>query len=416
MKIFPKQSSFFATVDPDEMDLNTLGHYRSALLSIGTVRIRQGQPEAALDLFLRARELTQSLLDRDRDQSISWYDLATHTYYIGEAYWEMQNIPQAAQLITESLSYAEKAAALQPDNFDYQLEVVFGLNNVGAVQTRLQRYTMASNALLQSLALISSLREAHPQNAADLLEQEVEAVSWLAEIAQKQSHYTEAFSWHDREIRLRRSLIETTDSPHHINRLSDALGYLAQSLMATGDSRQAVEILQDKVAAAQKVLATDPDNAFFKERLLIGQAMLANDQQRESVQRDLIYIASSRAYMMLQEDPAISQKIALAAAETAVLGLDRHEVNPILLNYYLRCVAVLAAAQHRLDTPPSEHVSQALDWLASRGDALSTDDLSYRVIFLHALQRSDESKHLADRLRELGFQSQFYTSILQVLG
>ncbi len=434
---------FFATVDPSELDPDSLEHYRTALLGIGTVRIRQGKPDEALDIFHRARELSRSMVDRNSDQAGRWYDLATHTYYIGEAHWEMQEVPQAAAFILESLGYAQKAAALDPGSFDYQIEVIFGLNNVGAVNTRLNNYGQATDALLQSIEQVETLRLLHPERQADLLEQEVEAVSWLAEITQKQADYDAAFQWHDREIELRRALIDATGNPHHIGRLSDALGYYAQSLLFIGETRRAVAVLSDKVEASQRVVASDPDNAFFRERLLIGQAMLGSalfesgsierahaaldtaatgmedmlerDMQPNAVRRDLIYVSSTRAYMALRREPAEPLRMAADGMDDALATLDHSEINPIILAYYLRCASVLSAAERLLGRTPSSRISDALTLLETHGSRESSTDLAYRVILLHALRRHVEAELLADRLTPTGFRPVFYTTLLDIL-
>ncbi len=268
---------FFATLQPDEMDPKTLNDYRTALIGIGNVRIRQGKPQAALEVYARASELSRSMVAREGNEARHWHNLAMLTYYIGEAHWEMQDFPETAKRIVEALEYAERAVSLAPDEFEYRIEVVFELTNLGATNTRLKRYDAAVEALQRSIDEIARLRASTSGHEQDLLEQEVEAISWLGEIAQKRSQYQEAFEWHEREIRLREQLIAAThDNPHHIARLGDALGYYADSLSAVGDTKRAVEILKRRVEVSNRAAVTDPENAFYRERVLIGQAMLAN--------------------------------------------------------------------------------------------------------------------------------------------
>ena len=435
---------FFSTLDPAEMDPALLGHYRSALVGIGTVRIRQGKPDAALDLFLRARDLSRTMVDRSAADAGHSADLATHTYHIGEAYWEMQNVPEASGYIRESLDYAKRAAALQPDNFAYQLEVVFGLKNIGAIDTRLKNYPRAEQSLEEALQEIAKLQGNHPDRTIELLEQEVEAVSWLSEVAQKSAAYETAFGWHDREIGLRRKLIDATDNPHHLSRLSDALAHQAQTFIAVGDTPRAIEALQEKVATATKTVAGDPDNAFFRERLHIGQAMLANalfnvgdsvsahatleeastgmtsmlnnNQQTFAVERDLVFIESSRAYFLLHIDPATAIELAARGMTRLLADLDREQIDPVALSYYLRCVSVLAAGERLLDQPPSDSVAAALNLLAGRNDSTSGSNAAYRVLLLHALGRHDEARSISQGLTQKGYRPAFFTALLDILA
>ncbi len=439
-----KALEFFATLPPDELDEATLHDYRTALLGIGMVRIRQGKPQQALEVFNRALELSQSLVDRDAEDPEHWYDLAVHTYYIGEAYWEMQEFPAATARIVESLQYAERAAALAPENFAYQIEVVYGLNNIGAVRTRSRDYTGAVEALERSVARIRDLREGHPEYEVDLLNQEVEAVSWLAEIAQARREYAAAFERHEREVSLRKRLIELTDNPHHVGRLSDALGYMAQSLMATGEAERAVAVLNEQLATAQRALDTDPENAFFRERLLIGQAVLANalydngdvmaardaldaaeagmqsmltnDEQATAIQRDLAYVASTRAYFALESDAAAAHEIANTAMTTMTKELDRVRIDPILLNYYVRCAIVLAAAERRLGRTTSELVADAYLLMDGQLEPESSSTSASRVLLLHALGRSPEAIPIAQNLADSGFDAVMYRKLLGILA
>ncbi len=439
-----KALEFFATLQPDDMDPKTLNDYRTALIGIGNVRIRQGKPQAALEVYARASELSRSMVAREGNEARHWHNLAMLTYYIGEAHWEMQDFPETAKRIVEALEYAERAASLAPDEFEYRIEVVFELTNLGATNTRLKRYDAAVEALQRSIDEIARLRASMSGHEQDLLEQEVEAISWLGEIAQKRSQYQEAFEWHEREIRLREQLIAAThDNPHHIARLGDALGYYADSLTAVGDTKRAVEILKRRVEVSNRAAITDPENAFYRERVLIGQAMLSNalfeggdapdaakmldtaergmqamiagDMQAEAVKHDLIYVAATRAYQVLHTDPNRAFEIANAAADQAMGLLDRDHVNSILLFYYLRCAAVLAAAQQLSGKSSPAQIHNALSLVIAHGSSESTADLAYQAILLSAVGRRDEALPLKQRLESVGYQPVFYRSMLDVL-
>lgn len=440
-----KALDFFATLPPDEIDPTSLRHYRTALVGIGSVRIRQGKPREALDVYQRALELSQSMVDRDDRDASRWHDLAMHTYYIGEARWEMQEFAAAAERIVESLRYAERAAELAPDNFEYQIEVVYGLNNVGAVETRANDFDAATAALERSLERIGALRTRHPDRESELLQQEVEAVSWLAEITQKRSDYDAAFGWHERELDLRRKLIESSDdNPLHIGRLSDALGYYAQTLLATGRTDKAVAVLNERMALARQLTAADPENAFFRERLLLGEAMLANalfdagepaaataaldsaergmremvqaDLQATAVRRDLTFVASSRAYMLLRKDPAHALKLASAALAGMAEEVAGRDIDPLILAQYLRCAEVLAAAERLHGVPGTQKVSDALRIAESHGNPESSNDVASRVILLRALGRYDAARPLETRLESLGYRPIYYRTMLEILA
>ena len=113
--------------------------------------------------------------------------------------------------------------------------------------------------------------------------------------------------------------------------------------------------------------------------------------QAESVRHDLIYVGATRAYLLLHTDPGRALELADAAARKAMSVLDRGDVNPIVLAYYLRCSAVRAAAQHVSGHVAPEPIENALAFARAHGSAESAADISYQVILLSALGRARRS-------------------------
>lgn len=387
--------NYFGALSADELDDETLQKYRTALIGVGSVRIRQGKLEEALATFERAMELGQVSTSRAQQDAGQWYELAQNTYYVGEAHWELQDIPAAADYISRSLEYGRKAAELAPDNFAYQLELVFGLNNMGAVNTRLKRYHEAIASLEASLELNGSLVSRFPEQEEELLNQEVESVSWLAEILPTLGEFERGFVWHEKEIHLREVLYERTGNIHHMARLADALGYYARTLSAIGRTSEALEVLQRKVAISESLTREDPDNIFWRTRGYLGRVLLAmelhhsedtaaalaelalaeagledllaEERNRELVRFHLAYIAVCRAYFQVGDDPSG----ALELLETAFQSLDPEEgarLGPVHFGYYMQAVLVESVARKRLSQPPSERLQRALSLMRDQGE------------------------------------------------
>lgn len=386
--------NYFAALSAEELDDDTLQKYRAALIGVGSVRIRQGKLEEALQTFLRAMELSQVSANRAVENPAEWYELAQNTYYVGEAHWEMQNISAAADYIGQSLDYAKRAAALAPDEIRYRIEVVFGLNNMGAVNTRLKRYQAAIDSLEASLAENALLLQQFPEHAEDLLAQEVESVSWLAEILPTLGRFEEGFEWHEQEITLRESLYEQTGNIHHLARLSDALGYYARTLIAVGRTAEARTVLERKIGISNQLSREDPDNVFWRTRGYLGRAMLAlelhhdgdtaaglveldvaeagfrdmlaEEQNSKLVHLHLAHLAVCRAYFSLAEPEQALEYLAVAFA--ALEPLDAAAITPVQYGYYMQAVLIESAALKLLARPPSERLNTALQLMASAGE------------------------------------------------
>jgi hypothetical protein len=94
--------------------------------------------------------------------------------------------------------------------------------------------------------------------------------------------------------------------------------------------------------------------------------------------------------------------------------LDRDHVNSILLFYYLRCAAILAAAQQLSGKSSPAQIQNALALVIAHGSSESTADVAYQAILLSAVCRRDEALPLKQHLESVGYQTVFYRSMLDV--
>jgi len=363
---------------------------------------------------------------------------------VGEAYWEMQDIPLAAEHVQAALDYARRAATLAPSNADYRLEVVFGLNNMGAIDTRLKRYAAAVESLEASLAENEVLKRRFPDRRTELLDQEVESVSWLAEILPTLGDYEQAFTWHQREIALRQQRFDETGNVAHLARLADALGYYARTLAAVGRTADARAALERKIEISQRLRRQDPDNALWEEREHLATLLLATevfhlgdltaanglldraeaglkgelveDRNVDLVELHLSYLASSRAYFALDE-PAR----AIGYLEQAFATLEARpgdaEPGPLRFDYYLRAV-VLEAAARRLAgmAPNTERIEAALTLMREQGEPEhSVADAAMLGLLELAGDLGDRGEGRFEWVDGKGYRSAFFESLREKL-
>lgn len=388
--------NYFGALNAEELDDDSLRKYRVALMGVGSVRLRQGKLEQALANFERAVELGRVYTRRADTDPAGWYELAENTYYVGEAYWEMQNIDTAARHIRTALDYAKKAATLAPDNVAYRFEVLYGLNNMGAIYTRLKRYPQAIESLEAALVENGTLRELFPDRREELLVQEAESVSWLAEILPTLGDYEQGFVWHERELSLREQLFDQTGNIHQLARLSDALGYHARTLAAVGRTGEARQALARKVEISERLVREDPENAFWNVRGHVGrlllaievfhegdttaavslldqaeaglESLLAENRNPELAVLHLADIASNRAYFTLDE-PDHALAYLQHSFEILEPRLDGEEGAAVMLDYYLRAVIIEAVALRRAGrAPDTERIERALRLMGERGE------------------------------------------------
>ena len=435
---------FFGPIDPVEMDDRTLVAYRTALIGIGSVRIRQGRPEDALADFQRAEEVSLEIVKRYEDDPGQWQEQAQATYYIGEAYWEMQDIPNAAIQIERSVGYAQRALELDPENFRFQMEVLYGLNNLGAVNTRLKNWQKAEDFSRQALDLSERLGQSETlddNQRIQLVAQEVEAASWLAEITQTLGRFDEAFEFHELEISLRDQVIDATENPGQMARKVDALGYFARSLGSVGRYEEQAVALEEAISIARDLIEEDPGNVFWRIRMHTNQHLLAGALSRadrtdeipalldeaetgltEIVANEgtplatfeLANVHTRRAYRAMnadRENAVVEVERALQLLDEAVSG---DSPSPIAVLAFTNAV-ILRSALYVLDerAPDGSLLEKALEVLGETvpgSDA--TYDIANRAVMLTARGDQAAARPLVDYLQSINYRSDAYERMM----
>lgn len=438
--------AFFEPIDPAQMDDETLENYRTALTGVGSVRIRQGRPEEALAAFRRAETVSLEIANREQDNAERWDEQAQATYYIGEAYWEMQDVPSAAVHIERSVAYAERALELEPDSYEYRLGVVFGLNNLGAINARLKNWQKAENFSMRALELAREILGAETlseERRIETLTQEAEAVSWLAEITQTLGRFDEAFRWHEREIELRHVLIEATGNVHHQARLADALGFHSKSLAAVGRLDDEARALEEAIAICRTLNRQDPDNVTWRIRLFNSQSLLGinlvererpmeaqqllqeteaglrqivDEQGTRAAEFQLAYILSSQSYLNRNQDRLRARELVESALDILAGPVQSEPVHPIALGYYVRAVIVASALDVMGGSAPnSEPLTRALELMDEPEPAQdSIFDIASYALLLAATANDAKAAPLISYLDSAGFQYGPYRQLLAI--
>lgn len=439
---------YFEAADLTQMENQTLQNYRAALVGIGSVRIRQGVPQDALDVFLRAESVSREIVNREQDNAQQWKEQALATYYIGEAYWEMQDVPSAAQYIEQSVEYAQRALELSPANFEYQLEVIFGLNNLGAINSRLKRWRTAEEFSTQALETIKDLvenGEVDEEQKLELLNQEVEAISWLSEITQTLGSFDAAFVWHQREIELRKTLYNTTNNIHHQARLIDAMGYFSKSLKSVGRIDEEERVLEEALKITETLIESDPGNVFWRTRMHANQGLLAFNSAERGQMRDavsmfniaeaglqeivdnegtrvaafhLAYIMSMKAYLEIEGDRETSRQLIRQALDHLSESLDESSIHPVALEYFVNAVLIEAALSIlEGKSPDADQLPRALELIGSpAANSGSVFDIASRSLLLSASGNSAEAQALDSFLESVGYRHPFYVRMSDVFA
>jgi tetratricopeptide (TPR) repeat protein len=235
---FDAALAYFEGLVPEDMSNETLERYFDALTIAGDFRMRQGNNDDALRIWERSSEISGRLVERDPNNANSWRRHGDSFVSLALAHWEDPD--EIVVNMKKALQFFEKAAEMDPEEFDNHGIRVTTLNNLGAGYTNLRDFDTARNTFVRSLALNEDLRSMQwPEsaNATDrLLSQEAESAAWMTELELHLGRPEAAVEWHEREITIRREKLRDRGNPV---RLGDALkwGAVAYESVAAG-SRQ----------------------------------------------------------------------------------------------------------------------------------------------------------------------------------
>ncbi len=128
-----KAMDYFAAVPESSLSDEELLRRSTALYQIGTVRVAQGQLEAATRSFEESLSLATALVSRDPNDGNRIFEQAQSRFWVGYVQWRRRNLEAALDHFRTYLGLAERLVGLDPRNADWQLELASANSNLGSV-------------------------------------------------------------------------------------------------------------------------------------------------------------------------------------------------------------------------------------------------------------------------------------------
>ncbi len=154
-------------------------HYATALLNAGDVRLSAGEWEAALDLFIQAKErLTALELGED-------YRMAALCNNMSVAYRETGKLQEAENVLETALSVISGLPGCA-------IELATTYVNLGELQVKQEKLDAAKESLGQAVRLFEESQKTKDPHYASALTGLGEVLSAEGELESAKSHYTKA--------------------------------------------------------------------------------------------------------------------------------------------------------------------------------------------------------------------------------
>jgi len=438
-----KALGYYAKQDANRLDANALGHRSRAMHLIGEMRDKRGQLGEALAAFQSAADTTAQLLSRAPGDGQRIFDHAQSVYWVGYIAWRRGQAQAAEVAFRKYLELAQQLVSIDPNNADWDAEVAFAHSNLGTVLLGTSRPADALNEYAAAGERLSRLSTRRPERAFDLAHN----FGWIAKAHEALGGYKAAIEAQRNKTELFRRMPDAERNQQVQRGLQNGAFELASLELTTGNPKTAEAYAREAMQRAESLVATDPNNRFWRAQLANSQWMLGEvasalgnrDEARRHAQQaldgtdKLIAVDASIAKLRVnQKGRALQLAAHLAPAEkrdglAAEIGsylsnirdyiaegktLD-DEQGVIVAQTELVGGDLLAAGQRR--EPAANHWRAAAERAQQYADR---GNLPALVLLAHARLRLgsvEQAKVIAKRVESTSYRHPAYADLVRLL-
>jgi tetratricopeptide (TPR) repeat protein len=190
-----KATTYFAELDPRDLNDRALEEQARSLTGIGQVRLTEGNHDEAMRAFRQAYARTTALVARDTSNGQRLFDRAQAEYWIGNVAYVQGNLDEAQRWLTRYRDSALQLSAMDRKNFDWQKEAAYGYHNLAVLLEQRNQHEAAEHAMKRELELFRGWVKQRPNDTQTRAEEGI-VLSWLGTNAERQKRFEEAETWY----------------------------------------------------------------------------------------------------------------------------------------------------------------------------------------------------------------------------
>jgi serine/threonine-protein kinase len=266
--------AYVDSLDPATMNAGELTRSAKALNQLGEVWQAQGKTPEALKLFHRSLGFANVAVQREPRNPEALLAQGTTHYWIGESLRLQGDNETALRHMRIYMHAGDAVASIDPTNKEYQLERAYGHSAVALILQAKNELPQALEHYNVSLTVKEGLARRDPTDArqAEL----ARAYNKVAVILYESGDLRGALARFEREVAIYRVLVagdpQNTDWS---NRLATAMAYLARLLYASGDVSLAITLWQDELQIERRLAERDPTNVSWQRSVAVTECRLA---------------------------------------------------------------------------------------------------------------------------------------------
>jgi serine/threonine-protein kinase len=268
---------YFASVPEADLSDQEVIERAEALSLIGQVRLLEGRPDAAMEAFQEALQLTRDLVHRAPDRADAQVALAQSHFWVARVFWSRGEKDQALEHWQSQLDVTRALAAADPENLDLQLEAAYADSNVGFALADRGDFENALAAYLRTLEvkqLVARSDATNPDHQLGLADQH-NLVGWvlfrLGDLPEAERHFRA-----EHEIAAEYASRDPADTTWQLTLLRSH-NFLGRTAAARGDFEEARRHHRRYLELALGLREVDPARTDWKHELALAHRWLAVD-------------------------------------------------------------------------------------------------------------------------------------------
>jgi len=127
---------YLDNLDPQDLTQESRRQLGVVLSNRGVILREEGELKKAMEVFRRARETLQLLVDESQADAEALFELSQVEYWIGQIYLDLGRMQEADTSFTAYADVSATLHRLQPDNADWTMEAAFARSNLGNLELR----------------------------------------------------------------------------------------------------------------------------------------------------------------------------------------------------------------------------------------------------------------------------------------
>lgn len=257
--------SYYRHQDTSELSDEGLAQRSSALALMGRLAQARGNLDSA-DKFIRAALAgTAESMRRAPDDPQRIFDHAQNVFWLAEVARNRGQRDVADAAFREYKELADRLVAIDPNNIKWQMEKLYGEENIGIVEYNHRQFDQAIRNFEDAFGLMKALLPIGPGNLEGRKAELANALSWVAEAQRARGYLDAAIAARQQQLELLKGLLSDPSADVQLRRQA-AVAHMALGILLSdryGPSRAESE-LAAAVHETDILMAVEPDNAIWK--------------------------------------------------------------------------------------------------------------------------------------------------------